>query len=117
MVALIFFAEIPEWQWHYDHTLDSLYAMAISRIRLYISFQCSVTKSVLSLMFNPEAPFDGIPLFMAYLEGTPLQPFPLASLKINPSEVSVSTSSSSSAPGGLRAAGIMANGFLSSELG
>ena len=120
MAALVFFIELPKWQWHYDHALDSLYLTATSRIHLYIFFQCSFTEPILSLMFDLEAPVDGVLLFIAHLIGAPLQPSP----KTDPSEASASTSSSSSAlkgdrpsPGGLGAASIMANGFLSSELG
>ena len=124
MAALVFFAKIPKWQWHYDHVLGSLYLMATSRIHLYTFFQLSFVKSVFSSIFDPEAPFDGVPLFMAHPAGAPLQPFPPASLEIDPSEVSASTSSSSfaptgdrSSPGGLRVADIMVNGFPSFESG
>ena len=73
-------------------------------------------------MFDLEAPVDGVLLFIAHLIGAPLQPFPPASPKTDPFKASASTFSSSSAPKGdsprgLGAASIMANGFLSSELG
>ena len=73
-------------------------------------------------MFNPEAPFDEVPLFMAHPVGALLQPFLPASPETDPSKESGSTSSSSStlkgeepSPGGLEAIGIMVNGFLSSK--
>ena len=120
MAVLVFFAEIPEWQWNYDYVLDSLYLTATSRMCLYIFFERSFSESVLSLMFEPKAPFDGVPLFMAHPAGAPLQPFPPASPETDPSEAGTSTCSSSSAPGddrpslgGLGAIGVMANGFLS----
>ena len=37
MVAMIFFAEMPEWQWHYDHAMDSLYLTVTSRVCLYVT--------------------------------------------------------------------------------
>ena len=89
-------------------------------MRLYIFFERSFSEFVLSLMFDPKAPFDGVSLFMAHPADAPLQPFPPASPETDPSEVSASTYSSSSAPGdegpspgGLEVVGVMANSFLS----
>ena len=93
MAMISFFTKIPEWQWHYNPTLDSLYLTASSYVCLYIFFQRPFVVLVLSSFFNLEAPFDGIPLYMAHLAAASPQPIPLASMESNPSKASSSSSS------------------------
>ena len=117
MAAIVFFAEVPEQQRHYDPVLDSLYLMASSRFRLYLFFQRSFAVSILCPFFNPEAPFDGIPLYMVYPEAAPTQPSPPASMEFDSIEASSSFSSAPSSGGsghllsGPRTSGILANDF------
>ena len=85
MTAMVFFAEIPEWQWHYDPALDSLFLTATSRMWLYIFFQRAFIVSVLSPFFDPKAPFDGIPLYMAHLVVIPPQMAPPIAVPPQPS--------------------------------
>ena len=78
--------------------------------------------SVLSHFFDLEAPFDGVPLFMAHSAFTPCQPSPLASMESDPSEASSflsltpSSGGSGSPAGGPKATNILENGFLTLEL-
>ena len=131
IAAIAFLAEVPEWQWHYDPALDSLYLIATSHVCLYIFFQRTFAVLIFSPLFNPAAPFKGIPLYMAHLVAVPPhtaqpaavlpQPTPSSPPENNPSEMSTFSSSSSFAPGGgyslgdLGTANIMESGFLSSE--
>ena len=62
---MAFFTEIPEWQWHYDPTLDSLYLTTTSHVRFYIFFQRTCVVLIFSLLFNPVAPFERILVYMA----------------------------------------------------
>ena len=66
MATMVFFAEVPEWQWHFIPTLDSLYLTATSQVRLYISLQCVFTVFCFKSTFDPEVPFDEIPLYKAH---------------------------------------------------
>ena len=92
MAAIVIFVKVFEWQWHYDPVLDFLYLMASSCFRLYIFFYCSFVVSVLWPFFDPEAPFNGIPLFMAYSAAASPQPSHPASIESDPSKVSSSSS-------------------------
>ena len=71
MAAIFFFAEVPKWQWHYDHALDSLYLIATSRVRLYVFFQRAFAASLVSPLFDLAAPFLGVPLYMAHPDPVP----------------------------------------------
>ena len=55
---------------------------------MYIIFHCLFTIYVLSEYFDPEAPFDGVPLFMAYLVFTPPQLSPTSAMETDLSKVS-----------------------------
>ena len=119
MVVMAFFVEVPKWHWYYIPALESLYLIVTSHIRLYIFFQCPFAVSVLSPFFDPEAPFEGIPLYMAHSAAASPQPTPLAAMEVDPSETSASSPSSSASggsghsPSDPRLSGIMVNGFLS----
>ena len=131
MVAMIFFAEMPEWQWHYDHAMDSLYLTVTSRVCLYIFFQLAFAVPVFSLLFDPAALFLGVLLYMAHPGPVPPHqahpPFvapqyvPQESSESDPSKMMDSSSSSSLAPDNgytpsdPGSASLMANGFLSLE--
>ena len=96
--------------------------MGQAQVRLYTFFQHSFAESILSPFFDLEAPFDGIPLYMAHLVFASPPPCPLASMETNPSEVSssfwASTPSVSKHPSdNPGAADIMENGFYIPKLG
>ena len=124
---IIFFAEVPEWQWHYDHALDSLYLMATPRFRLYVFFWWAFDVPLFSPLFDPTTTLLVVPLYMEHPEPIPLHQAPppvaptqsahQASLESDPFEWMESSSSSSSAPDDDYAPADfgMANGFLSSE--
>ena len=133
MAAMIFFTEMPEWHWHYDQFMVSLYLTTTSRVHLYIFFQCAFVVPVFSPIFDHAAPFLGVPLYMAhpdpvspYQEQPPTPPqqyVPQGSSKSDPSEMMDSSSTSSlapddeQAPGDPKSAGIVLNKFLSSDSG
>ena len=133
MAAMVFFAEVPEWHWHYDSFMNSLYLTITSPVCLYIFFQWAFAAPVFSPLFDPTAPFLGVPLYMAHPDPVPThhaQPptvpphsIQSESSESDPSESMDSSSSSSSAPGDGHAPaaagsrGIIPNGFLSSESG
>ena len=71
MVAVVLFTEMPEWQWHYDHALDSLYLTGTSQVRVYIFFYRAFVAPLLSPLFDPTAPFLGVPLYMAHPDPVP----------------------------------------------
>ena len=88
--------------------------------------------SIFSPLFDPTAPFEGIPLYMAHLDPMPPhkaqpvdailpQPASPKSSESDPPKMSASSSSSSSAlddgyaPSDPRSAGLMVNEFLSSR--
>ena len=66
MALVVIFLEAINWQWHYDHALDSMYLMGQAQIRLYIFIQRSFAVSILSPFFDPKAPLDRIPLCIAH---------------------------------------------------
>ena len=71
MVAIVFFTEVPEWQWHYDHVLDSLYLTTTSRVCLYRFFQRAFATPIFSPFFDPTAQFLGVSLYMAHPDPVP----------------------------------------------
>ena len=97
MAAMTFFTKIPEWQWHYDPTLDSLYMTSTSHIRLYIFFQRAFAVPIFKPLFDPMASFQVITLYMAHpaavathmaqLTAAPSQPAPPLPLESDPSEM------------------------------
>ena len=112
MVAIVFFTEMLEWHWHYDHAPDSLYLTATFCIHLYVLFQHAFAIPIFSPLFDPAAPFQEVPLCMTHPATIPPSPS-----ESDPSEMSASSSSSDPSgghsPGDLRSAGVMENGFLS----
>ena len=131
MAAIVFFAKVPEWHQHYDQFMDSLYLTATSRARPYIFFQHAFVVPIFSPLFDPVAPFLGVPLYIAHpdlVSPHPAQP-PAAppqytaqgSSKNDQLEMVDSSSSSSSAIDDSQALGdpgsgsVMANEFLSSK--
>ena len=121
MATMAFFIEVPEWQWHYNPALDSLYMTTLSRMHLYLFFQRPFIVSVVNLVFNPVAIFDGIPLHLAHSVAASPQPSLLASMEIDPFEVSTSSSSSSTSGGSRHPpsdpgpSGTLESSFLSPE--
>ena len=121
MAAMLFFAEMLEWQWYYNPTLDSQYLMATSYVHLYIFFQHPFIVSIFGPTFDPMAPFGGIPMHMAHPAAATPQPSPSSSMEIDPSKA-ISSSSffafgcSGHPPDSLGSSGIIPNGFLSPEL-
>ena len=97
--------------------------MVTSCVHLYIFLQHPFAISILSPFFDPEASFDGVPLYMAHPDAVPPQMAhptvvpsqlsPPASPESDPLKASTSTSSSSTLgdgehpPGGLETANIM----------
>ena len=71
MAAMIFSAEMSEWQWHYDYAMDSLYLTVKSPVCLYIFFQWAFAVPVFSLLFDLAALFLGVLLYMAHLGPVP----------------------------------------------
>ena len=106
---------------------------ASSRFHLYMFFGRAFVVPLLNPLFDPSTPFLGIPLYMAHPipvpphqappPTTPPQPAHPASFDSDPSEwmefssSSSSTPSDSPAPTDPRSAGVILNGFLSSEFG
>ena len=41
MASVVAYVETLNWQWHYDHALDSIYLMGQTQVRLYIFFWLS----------------------------------------------------------------------------
>ena len=66
MAVMIFFIEVPEWHWHYDQLMGSLYLTATSRVCLYIFFQRAFVVPIFSPLFDPSARFLGVPLYMTH---------------------------------------------------
>ena len=126
-VTIIFYAEVPEWQCHYNLALDSLYPMATARFRLYVFFHRAFAAPLYSPLFDSTTPYLVVPLYMAHLDPVPpLQAQPPApppphvgqeSSESDPSEPMDSSSSSPGAPDDdyTRANSSVMNGFLSSE--
>ena len=121
MASVVVYLEAPNWQWHYDHAMNSMYLMGQVQVRLYVFFQHSFAVSILSPFFNPKASFDGIPLYMAHPVFASPPPSPSVSMETDPSKASSSfldsTSSDSGHPSGSPgAAGIMENSFYTPKL-
>ena len=120
VTTIIFYAEVPEWQWHYDIALDSLYLMATICFRLYIFFHRAFATPVHSSLFDLAFPYLAIPVHLAHplaLAPAPSQPVQQVPLESDPLEETDSSSSSSGASddGYALADSSMANGFLPSE--
>ena len=73
MVAMAFFIEVPEWQWHDDPPMDSLYLTVTTHVHSYIFFQRVFAVPIFSPFFDPTASFEGIPLYMAHSDPMPPQ--------------------------------------------
>ena len=71
-VTIFFYAEVPEWQWHYDLALDSLYLMATARFCLYVFFHRAFAVPLYSLLFDPTTSYSVVPLYMAHSDLIPL---------------------------------------------
>ena len=77
--TIVFYTEVPEWQWHYDLTLDSLYLMATARFHLYVFFSQAFAIPLYSLLFDPTTPYLVVLLYMAHPDPVaPYQAHPLA---------------------------------------
>ena len=127
-VMVILFTELPEFQLHYDHVIDSLYITATCRGHLYIFFRQDFVVPLFHPLFNLATPFLILPLHMAHPKEPPAVPpvsppasppqvVPSLSSDDDPFEVADSSSSSSSGPNNDYAPANtdMANGFFSSE--
>ena len=76
--TIVFYAEVPEWQWHYDLALDLLYLIATARFRLYVLFR-HFAIPLYSPLFDPTTPYLVVPLYMAHPDPVlPHQAHPLA---------------------------------------
>ena len=71
VVTIVFYAKVPEWQWHYDLALDSLYLMATARFRLYVFFHRAFVVPLFSPLFDPTTPYLAIPVYMAHPPASP----------------------------------------------
>ena len=91
-----------------------------------IFFRCPFTVYVLNEHFDPEAPFDDVPLCMAHLVFAPPHSSPLSTMESDPSKVSSSSASAALFGGGqvvlelllggTRPTGILENNFHILEL-
>ena len=120
VATIIFYAEVPEWQWHYDMALDSLYLMATARFRLYVFFHHSFATPIHSPLFDPAFPYLAIPVHLTHPPAPappPPQPVQQVPPESDPSEEMDSSSSSSGASDDSYAPADsgMTNGFLSLE--
>ena len=96
--TIIFYAKVPEWQWHYDMALDSLYLMATARFCLYVFFHCAFATPVHSPLFDLVFPYLAIPIHLTHPPAPAPPPSQLVQQvpsKSDPSE-EMDTSSSSS---------------------
>ena len=117
-MAIILYTEVPEWQWHYDLALDSLYLMATARFRLYVFFHRAFVVPLFSLLFDPTTLYLAVPVYMAHPPAPPPpQPVYQGSSESDRAEPMDSSSSSSGAPDDdyALADSNMANGFLLSK--
>ena len=86
MASIVIFLKTPDWTWHHD----PVYLLGHATVRMYIFF----SRPVLSLQFDPEFPFNGVPLHVAYLPYPSPSPPPSPSTETDPSEDNSSSSSS-----------------------
>ena len=126
-MTIVFYAEVPEWQCHYDLALDSLYLMAITWFRFYVFFRRAFAVLLYNPLFDPTTLYLVVPLYMAHLDPIPPhQAYPpppppqhahQGSSESHPVELMDLSSSSSGALDDdyAPADSGMANGFLSSE--
>ena len=63
---IIFYVEVPEWQWHYDMALNSLYLIATTNFRLYIFFHKAFAAPVHSPLFDLTFPYLAVPVHLAH---------------------------------------------------
>ena len=115
MPSLVFYLDSPQWVWHYDPALDSLYAVGYSQVRVYVFFARSFSTSVFTADFDPTFPYDGVPLHMAHpvifdIPHAPPAP-PLADAPSSSSSSDSDPSEGPDAPSGGEAIMPMANGF------
>ena len=103
--TVILFAELPELQFHYDFTIDSLYIIATCCFRLYFFFSRDFAAPLFSPLFDLTTAFLATPLYMAHPKAPPVSPLtsplqvvPFLSSDGVPSKIVDSSSSSSSAP-------------------
>ena len=118
--TIIFYVGVPEWQWHYDMALDSLYLMATARFCLYVFFHRAFATPVHSPLFDPAFPYLAILVhFMHPPAPAPPPPQPIQQVpsESDPSEEMDTSSSSSEASDDSYAPADsgMVNEFLSSE--
>ena len=71
IATMILFAEVPEWHWHYDQFMDSLYLTATSRVHLYKLIQRAFDVPMISPLFDLAAPFLEVSLYMAHPDLVP----------------------------------------------
>ena len=66
MASIVFFIEMPDWLWHCDHALDSMFIMGWAQVQMYIFFYHYFFVFVFIEQFDLEVPFNEVPLFMAH---------------------------------------------------
>ena len=94
ITSTFIFLETPDWTWHHDLALNSINLQGQAAVRMYIFLGCLFAVIVLNTQFDPEFPFHGVPLNMAYPPyASPLPP-PSPSIETDPSEANSSSSSS-----------------------
>ena len=64
--TIVFYAEVLEWQWHYNLALDSVYLMTTARFHLYVFFHRAFVVPLYSPLFDLTTPYLVVPLYMAH---------------------------------------------------
>ena len=66
MASITIFLETSDWTWHHDLALDLVCLLGHVAIRMYIFFNNPFAVIVLSPQFDPEFPFNGVPLHVGH---------------------------------------------------